>query len=145
MYLPHKKILGMATLLSLAAGCNPQAREFALPEGDAEQGEIAYLELQCNSCHSRANSPSLDLEGIDIKLGGTVSRIDSYAALVTSIINPSHRIKRTHEIGGALPDGSSAMQTYNELMTVQQLVDLVTMLQLEYQVPMPVYPYTIHH
>lgn len=140
-----KNALGIIAVLLLTTGCNPQGREFALPPGDAGRGEVAYLELQCNSCHTRASSPSLGLEGIDVRLGGTVTKVDSYAALVTSIINPSHRIKRDHQEGGALPDGSSAMQTYNERMSVQQLVDLVTMLQPEYKVPLPIYPYGIYH
>ena len=136
--------LGMITFVFLAGGCDPQSLRFALPEGDEARGEVAYLELQCNSCHARENSPSLAIEGFDIRLGGTVSMVDSYATLVTSIINPSHRIKREHESDGELPDGTSAMQAYNERMTVQQLVDLVTMLQLEYKVPVPVYPYSIY-
>ncbi len=132
-------------VLMFLGGCNRQAGQFALPAGDVGRGEQAYLALQCNSCHSRANSPSLGVEGLDIALGGTVTKIDSYAALVTSVINPSHRIKGEHKASGRLPDGTSAMQNYNEQMTVQQLVDLVTMLQLEYQVAVPVYPYPIYH
>jgi sulfur-oxidizing protein SoxX len=140
-----KKTVVVAAALLLVWGCDPQSRGFALPEGDVQRGEMAYTALQCNSCHSRSNSSSLGVEGIDIRLGGTVTKVDSYAGLVTSIINPSHRIKRNHKDSGELPDGTSAMQTYNEVMTVQQLVDLVTMLQPEYNVAMPVYPYGMYH
>lgn len=141
----HKMTVGIAAVLLLVGGCNPQTRGFSLPEGDVERGEVAYTALRCNSCHSRGGSPSLGVEGFDVMLGGTVTKVDSYAGLVTSIINPSHRIKRKHEEVGQLPDGTSAMQTYNELMTVQQLVDLVTVLRPEYNVAMPVYPYAMYH
>lgn len=145
MYLNFGKTVGGIAVLLVAAGCDLQGRQFALPSGDADKGEIAYVALQCNSCHSRKGSPSLEIEGIDVQIGGAVTKIDSYAALVTSVINPSHRIKREHKEVGELPDGKSAMQTYNEVMTVQQLVDLVTLLQDEYEVQAPIYPYGIYH
>lgn len=145
MYLKFgKKAVAMVVLL-LASGCDFQSHQFALPNGNTEKGEIAYVALQCNACHSRSGSPSLMIEGIDVQIGGAVTKVDSYAALVTSVINPSHRIKREHKEVGELPDGESAMQTYNEVMTVQQLVDLVTMLQREYKVQPPIYPYGIYH
>lgn len=146
MHFSTRTTLLATAICLLASGCDIESRKFALPEGDVQRGEVAYLALQCNACHSRENIPSMGVEGLDIRLGGNVTKIDSYATLVTSIINPSHRIKREHKREGAeLPDSSSAMQSYNETMTVQQLVDLVTMLQLEYQVIAPAYPYRAYH
>ena len=40
-----------------------------------------------------------------------------------------------------LMDGESKMRRYNEVMTVQQLVDIVSYLQTEYEVVVPPNPY----
>lgn len=79
------KYLGGAAVLIFTSACDVQSRQFALPPGDVERGEAAYVALQCNSCHSRNGSPSLKLEGIDVQIGGNVTKVDSYAALVTSV------------------------------------------------------------
>ncbi len=80
--------------------------------------------------------PELDKE---VSLGGDVARISTYGELVTSIINPSHKLA-----GGYLPavistNGESKMTNDNDAMTVQQLIDLVAFLQsrsaLKPQVP----------
>ena len=83
-------------LLGLQA-CQPQSEGFALPPGDAERGKASFVELGCNACHRiqdaipRAENAN---ETIDVRLGGQVSRIKTYGDLVTSIINPSHRLSR---------------------------------------------------
>ncbi len=137
-------LVSVLLLSMLIWGCESQRSGFALPEGYIKRGEVAYAELLCQACHSRVDSPSLNIEGIDVRLGGRVTKVDSYAKLVTSIINPSHRIRRVHAPAGVLPDGESAMQNYNEWMTVQQLVDLVAMLRAEYEVERPDYPYIMY-
>ena len=74
-----------------------------------------------------------------LQLGGAVSSIKTQGDLVTSIINPSHRVVgwRSETMG---PDGQSIMTVYNEFMTVQQLIDLVAFLQQRYDFVPPVYP-----
>ena len=73
----------------------------------------------------------------------------TYGELVTSIINPSHKVsaKYAQEFSVTNPDGSSKMErfgfNYNYAMSVQELVDVVTFLQSEYKlvVPRNTYPY----
>lgn len=138
-------------ILVLLGGCGG---EFALPEGDAGRGREAFIELQCHTCHSVADIEKAESDRsppIHKKLGGQVSRVRSYEDLVTSIINPSHRLSArypedmTSEI--ADEEGRSRMPSYNDVMTVRQLVDLVTFLEPQYEVrvprrdyPMYVYP-----
>lgn len=129
----------------LVSSCNEQARGFALPEGDIEKGKMTYEMLSCFECHSIK-----DIEwrgGIDslhVPLGGETSIEKSYGDLVTSIINPSHKIARHYKANATTKDGQSKMANYNEIMTVQELVDIVTYLQSEYNVKSPpsnYYPY----
>jgi sulfur-oxidizing protein SoxX len=76
---------------------------------------------------------------IDVRLGGQVSRIKTYGDLVTSIINPSHKLSRGNNRMTVSQAGKSKMTVYNEVMTVQQLVDLTTFLQDTYTVYDPAY------
>ncbi len=123
----------------LLSGCGDR---FVLPKGNAERGRQAFVELRCNTCHSVGSIEQAGGAGpIHKRLGGSVSMVKSYEDLVTSIINPSHRVSprypedTMHEIADAA--GGSRMPSYNEVMTVQQLVDLVTFLQQEYHLREP--------
>lgn len=127
------------------SSCNEQARGFALPAGNIEEGKATYERLACNTCHSiseiewKGGSDSLK-----IHLGGEVPKNKSYEDLVTSVINPSHKIARRYKQKTTTEEGLSKMKNYNEVMTVQELIDLVTFLQTEYKVTIPstdYYPY----
>mgnify|MGYP001824503577 CR=1 FL=1 len=122
----------------LMSSCNEQSLGFALPEGDIEMGKVTYKRLACYECH---NISEIDWRGesdnLNIPLGGEVSKIKSYGDLVTSVINPSHKIARSYEQKTTTKEGHSKMKNYNEVMTVQALIDLVTFLQSEYQVISP--------
>lgn len=126
------------TLLALA-GCNPQARGFKLPDGDVAAGKAAFTDLACNECHSIADIDILANSGSGFKLtlGGKTTSIKTYGELLTSIINPSHKIARRYSTKPLDTDGESAMRRYNEVMTVQQLVDLVTFLETSYELEVP--------
>lgn len=80
-----------------------------------------------------------------MELGGEVTAMKTYGQLVTSVINPSHRISGQRLTDEMLvrTDGTSRMEMYryNEIMTVQELVDLVTFLQSEYKLVAPDNPY----
>ncbi len=133
--------LAAAGVALVLAGCG---REFALPKGDADRGRDTFVELRCNTCHSVGSIEQVGADGsppIHKRLGGKVSTVKSYEDLVTSIINPSHRVSPRYpedtvrEISDKA--GNSRMPSYNEVMTVQQLVDLVAFLQREYHVSVP--------
>lgn len=110
---------------------------FRLPKGDAEKGKTAFIELKCHTCHSisGAELPKPDSPGqFNIVLGGEVLRVRTYGELVTSIINPSHIVSLEHKqkaTGGTL----SPMPEFNNVMTVAQMIDLVTFIQPYYKFP----------
>ena len=126
------------------AGCD--TNEFVLPPGDAERGQQTFVELGCNNCHSvtdKVTHAGVGDNPIHVELGGTVTRVKTYSDLVTSIINPSHKLSRGANTMTVTEDGESKMPIYNEVMTVQQLVDLTTFLEPTYQVWVP--PYNVYY
>jgi sulfur-oxidizing protein SoxX len=133
------------TLVLSGCGTDPKSpRGFRLPDGDAAIGEVLFVELQCNACHT---IPGIELEAaaqagpVSVVLGGPVPRIKTYGDLVSSVINPSHKLTRYYADGEIVKDGESPMVVYNETMTVQQLIDLVAFLQQQYEVRLPQYSY----
>lgn len=124
------------------SGCNKgpdSPKGFSLPKGDAEKGELVFKEYQCLACHN--------LEGYDepmltkifkdpIELGGTSAKVKTYAQLVTSIINPSHELAPRSTVLESVVDenGQSKMMVFNDVMTVTELVNLVSFLQPKYKV-----------
>ncbi|NNL16019.1 MAG: cytochrome C [Flavobacteriaceae bacterium] len=130
----------------LLNSCNKQARGFALPKGDIEKGNETYKRLSCNECHEISDIEWIGgSDSIKIYLGGEVSGIKSYGDLVTSIINPSHKISQSYKKKFTNEEGLSKMKNYNQAMTVEELINLVTFLQSEYQVRTPpTYSYPYH-
>lgn len=124
-------------------------RGFSLPQGDAVAGEQAIIKHRCMACHT--------IDGLDdsllesevlrkVELGGASPKITTYAELVTSIINPSHRISRGPHWETTDGESHSLMTNYNDVMTVTELIDVVTYLQPKYAVkPLPYTPYSQYH
>ena len=111
-----------AVSLGGIAGCNPQAKGFALPPGDAEAGRSAFIEIGCNACHSVVGQVELAIDASagnpHVVLGGEVTRIKTYGDLVTSIINPSHRLSRGDDARTLTSDGETLMPSYNSVMSI---------------------------
>jgi L-cysteine S-thiosulfotransferase len=123
--------------LIFISGCGSgpkSAKGFSLPDGDAKKGKLTFVELKCHACHtvSGVTLPETKTE-IAIKLGGKVTRIKTYGELVTSIINPSHRLAKGKATDDVAVDGQSKMTSYNDVMTVDQLINLVAFLQSHYE------------
>ena len=134
--------------LLLVAACQPEPPKFALPEGDVERGQALFVEYQCTTCHTVRD---LDLPRpgeagpVNVSLGGRVSRLATYEELVTSIVNPSHKLKRFQKPEAVSADGESLMSVYNDVMTVTDLIDLVAFLDSRYEeFERPGYRYTLH-
>ncbi|MDX2320461.1 MAG: cytochrome C [Moritella sp.] len=109
---------------------------FSLPEGDAAKGELVLVKYQCLSCHQLDGVEPTDVvdnPALSVKLGGKTSVIKTYAELVTSIINPSHKIAKGYPKSSLQVDGVSKMANYNDVMTVDELADLVFFLQSSYE------------
>ncbi len=108
-----------------------------LPEGDPELGRAAFLGMRCYDCH---RIPGVDLpvaeepDQVVVVLGGEVSKVRSYADLVTSIINPSHKLAQGYNEVLVASGGKSKMTNYNQVMTVDELINLVAYLEEHYNV-----------
>jgi mono/diheme cytochrome c family protein len=148
MLLP-RLVLALVALsgAALLGGCDvgpKSAAGFRLPDGDPEAGEATFLALQCNACHIISNyelPPPAEKGPVQVTLGGEVSRVKTYGELVTSIINPSHKLVRWYPEEEVSDDGRSLMPPFNDRMTVRQLINLVAFLQPHYDVVAPRYEY----
>ncbi|MGK0374840.1 MAG: hypothetical protein ACJA2E_001312 [Arenicella sp.] len=146
----------LLALLLLAACSQEQVanRGFSLPPGIAENGRELFTEYRCNSCHTLAGAEFNDDEwrltengGIAVQLGGETSKVQTYGDLVTSIINPSHRLAKGYPLDQISDNGNSKMEYYNQVMTVEELIDLVTFLKSKYKFKSyseTAYPYYIY-
>jgi hypothetical protein len=136
----HIGILFFGMVCFLLMNCAGESRGFALPEGNADAGKSTFVVMACNQCHSVGD---IEWKGVStqntihVPLGGGISKLKTYGELVTSIINPSHKIERKYLKPPYASEGESNMLRFNDFMTVQDLVDLVTFLQGEYQLNRP--------
>ncbi|WJG07691.1 c-type cytochrome [Aliiglaciecola sp. LCG003] len=134
------KIIMLLMLSTLMWSCDSGVSSptgFSLPEGDETKGQAVFMQYQCLACHNiegiKDENIALDMEPT-IKLGGSSPKVTTYAQLVTSIINPSHKISRRHPFGSVDENGKSKMTNINDALTVSELIDLVAFLQPHYKV-----------
>jgi hypothetical protein len=139
-----KRSLAILVCASILQGCfsGPESSlGFRLPDGDAEKGMQAFHDLQCYGCHTVQGMkfPPGDADSVSVVLGGNVTRVKTYGELVTSIINPSHKLARGYKEEEVTIDGASRMELayLNDVVTVQQLIDLVVFLQPLYHLMPP--------
>ena len=148
MKAPH--ITSVITVATILTGCSPSpesARGFRLPDGNADAGRAAFVALQCYGCHRIVGEVFPDggsSERFEVTLGGTASRVGTYGELVTSIINPSHKLAPGYPTEMISENGLSKMRMYNDEMTVQQLIDIVAYLQTTYDVVPPSTQYPVY-
>lgn len=128
-------IIASITLISCSKGVD-SPKGFSLPKGDAELGKTVFKKYQCLSCHT---IEGVEQEGIhknaeiSVVLGGQTRKIITYAELVTSVINPSHKLASRYLIADISAEGRSKMTVYNDVMTVSELVNLIAFLQPKYK------------
>ncbi len=138
----------VVTLLAVSlAGCQQQkeqqqlvTEEFVLPAGDAELGKAAFFGMRCYDCHRIPGvemPPGEELNQAVVVLGGDTSKVKDYKGLVTSIINPSHKLAKGYAEGLVARDGQSNMTNYNDAMTVAELINIVAFLQPHYDLKAP--------
>ncbi len=126
---------GLLGLIALS-GCDPQVRtqsQIHLPEGDAERGRTVFVEVGCVNCHSVVGAELPEGDGPVRVVLGSSGRVKTYGDLVTSVVNPSHKLSRRYRPEAVSADGESLMVTFNDVMTVTQLTDIVAFLQGHYQ------------
>ena len=149
---PHISVVALVALIWLSA-CAPDDRrqgDIYLPEGDATRGEQHFVSLGCVGCHSVVGSelpePEAGAAGpVRVLLGSRTGRTMSYGQLVTSIVNPSHRLSARYRKDDVSREGESLMVSFNDVLTVTQLTDLVAFLQAHYvDAERPGYKYPVY-
>lgn len=128
---------------SLLFGCMQGAESpqgFSLPIGDKVMGEAVFEVYHCRACHTVYGDEAGYNETAEPKeisqtivIGGQVTKIKTYADLVTSVINPSHKLSNRYSRSVTSVEGKSKMENFNDVMTVSELIDLVAYLQPKYE------------
>ena len=141
------RIFSLLALTGFLVACDlgpKSASGFRLPDGTPATGRATFVRLECHACHTVVGEdfPTPSAPGpVTVALGGDVTRVQTYGELVSSVINPSHKITRRYPEAEVSRDGESLMRRYNDEMTVQELTDLVAFLQSKYHVVVPSYQY----
>lgn len=125
----------------LAAGCAYYPTfSFPVEEGDIETGRQAFIDHRCHLCHTVADTrlpePAGDVAPL-LELGGETRQVKAYSDLVTSIINPDHRISdeyREQLQPPLAPDSSPMPMAHIDNMTIRELIDIVVFLDSRYVV-----------
>jgi hypothetical protein len=147
--MPATRFLAIFLPIAVLAGCAGKDEGFTLPAGDAERGREVFVAFRCFECHDVHNVelPARAESGKAIfKLGGEVTRVKTYGDLVTGIINPSHRLAEGYVPSEPAEEAKSPMKIYNDVMTVAQLIDVVTFLQQHYELqPYEPTPYPTYY
>ena len=99
------------------------------PQGDARKGHEMYVKLECYRCHEIRGQvfPATDDKdkiGPELSMMGPAHEADYF---VEALVNPSATIERGK--GYEAADGSSKMPSYNDALSVQELIDLVAFLR----------------
>ena len=130
--------VALCTLICLSA-CDrddPRQGDIYLPVGNAAKGEMYFASLGCVNCHVviGAELPEPAEAGpVRVLLGSQAGRKLSHGELVTSIVNPSHRLSARYRKDEVSDGGESLMPSYNDVLTVTQLTDLVAFLDAHYE------------
>lgn len=123
---------------------------FSLPEGNSKHGEQVFLTYNCLACHSLKGYESENVKTEitrRVALGGDSKKVTTYAELLTSVINPSHKLAEGYSLEEISDEnGKSKMWNYNDIMKVSELIDLVAFLQPHYTIkPFTQTEYTIYY
>jgi cytochrome c1 len=106
----------------------PPGWKFTLPKGDADKGRAVFVKFECYACHEVKGQtfPGVKDQG---NIGPELSEMAPHHEeefFAEAIANPNALID---EPQWRAPDGTSRMPSFNDSMTVQELVDLVAFLK----------------
>jgi sulfur-oxidizing protein SoxX len=130
----------LLTVLMLSA-CDEQnqpVRGFVLPQGDIDAGKQVFIDHGCYQCHTLANvelPERVSNPPVTLEIGGKVYRVRNYGELLDSIVNPDHIISAKYRMAlkkDESEDASTPMPSFNEELTVVELIDLVAFLHDQY-------------
>jgi len=116
----------------------PGGWRFSWPKGNPAKGREVFVKLECYSCHEVKGetfpAPSEQGKvGPELSAMGPMHEPEYFAE---SIINPNAVIEQGK--GYAAPDGSSKMPSFNHLVSVEEVVDLVYLRALQPPTKSPV-------
>jgi mono/diheme cytochrome c family protein len=106
----------------------PAGWRFSWPAGDVERGRSVFAKYECFSCHEVRGEP-FPVPGDGSNVGPELSSMGSAHPVeyfVEAIANPNAVVERGKGYDAA--DGSSKMPSFNDTLTVQELVDLIAYL-----------------
>jgi hypothetical protein len=120
---------GAGTPLQPGGHATPPGWQFTWPVGDPARGRAIFVKLECYSCHEVKGEPfpiprDGGWPGPELAAMGSLHPPEYFAE---AVINPSAVIDPGRAY--AAPDGSSRMPSYNDVVTVQEVVDLVAYLR----------------
>jgi len=99
---------------------HPAGWRFTLPNGDAAKGRAVFQKYECQYCHE-VRGEDFPFAGVDygpeLSQMGPLHPLEYFAE---SVMNPNAVVGKQYRG----PDGKSTMPSYNEKMTVQELIDL---------------------
>jgi hypothetical protein len=105
----------------------PEGWKFTWPQGDPVKGREVFVKLECYSCHEvkgeKFSAPRGEI-GPELSMMGPLHEGEYFAE---AIINPNAVIQKG--MGYEAADGSSKMPSYNDLVTVREVIDLVAYLK----------------
>lgn len=100
---------------------------FSWPTGDAAAGREVFVKLECFTCHEVKGEqfpvPDPGRVGPELSAMAPLHPAEYFAE---AIINPNAVVEEGK--GYRAPDGKSKMPSYNDLVTVQEVIDLVAYL-----------------
>lgn len=129
MMMPHSKSMKQGPQLE-----TPKGWRFTIPPGDPHVGRQVFAEFECFKCHTVAgeafSAPKAEQGDVGPALSG-MGAVHPAEYFAEVIIDPNASVAwriKTHKAerkGFLGPDGKSKMPSFNETITVQQLIDLV--------------------
>lgn len=106
----------------------PPGWKFTLPKGDAGKGRDVFTKLECYACHEVKGQtfPGVkDAGNVGPELSEMAAHHDA-EFFAEAIVNPNAVVD---EPQWRAPDGTSKMPSFNDSLSVQELVDLVAFLK----------------
>jgi cytochrome c2 len=105
----------------------PEGWKFTWLQGDLVKGREVFVKFECYSCHEvkgeKFSAPSGEI-GPELSM---MAPLHEAAYFAEAIIHPNAVIQKGK--GYEAADGSSKMPSYNGLVTVQEVIDLVAYLK----------------
>jgi mono/diheme cytochrome c family protein len=121
----------------------PKGWKFTLPKGNPAKGREVFEKLECYSCHQVAGE-RFPAPNDAARVGPELASMASHHPaefFAESIVNPSAVVDDRAWRGA---DGSSKMPSYNDTITVQELIDVVAYLKA-LKPPPGAKPHQHHH